>query len=59
MAPYRASAVREGNWWVLTVENVGTTQAATMEEAEAVLIDMIAATLDLDPALIEVEVFPG
>lgn len=57
MVPYRATAVREGDWWALTIENLGTTQAATLEEGEAALIDMIAAVLDIDPAEIEVEIF--
>lgn len=57
MIPYRASAVREGDWWVLSVENVGTTQVTTLERAETAVIDMIAAVLGLDPADIEVEVF--
>jgi hypothetical protein len=57
VTPYRATAVREGDWWVLTVENLGTTQAATLEAAEAAIIDMISSVIDVDPDEIEVEIF--
>jgi len=35
MSTYRATATREGNWWVIDVEGVGITQSRTLAESHA------------------------
>jgi len=54
-ATYTYTTTREGEWWVLTVEGIGTTQVRSLRRASAQVRDMIAATLDLNPDDIQVE----
>lgn len=56
---YVATAVREGRWWVITVEDVGVTQARTLRDAPAAARGMLCALLDIDEDGIQVEVTPG
>lgn len=55
---YTATAVREGRWWVITVEDVGVTQARTLRDAPAAARGMVGAMLDIDEDGIQVEVTP-
>ena len=43
MTTYTARAHREGKWWVLDVEGVGTTQARTINDCQAQAADLIEA----------------
>jgi hypothetical protein len=53
---FNAVATREGKWWVVEVEGVGTTQGRTTEEAEFMAADVVVAMLQLDPGEFEVNV---
>lgn len=55
---YTATAVREGRWWVLSVEGIGVTQARNLREAPEQARGMIAAMLDVDDAEVHVDVVP-
>lgn len=54
-ANYTYTTSREGEWWVLTVEGIGTTQVRSLRSASVQVKDMIAATLDISPDDIHVE----
>ena len=43
MSTYRATATREGNWWVIDVEGVGITQSRTLAESHAWAVGLIEA----------------
>ena len=51
---YNAEAIREGKWWVVTVEGAGTTQAKTLREAKEMATDLIAVMNDVPESAIEV-----
>ena len=57
---YTATATREGGWWVLEVEGVrgGYTQARRLDQAEAMVRDLIALLLDVPEDSFDVEVVP-
>jgi hypothetical protein len=46
---FTANAVREDEWWVVTVDGVGTTQGRTRKEAAFMAEDLVIAALELDP----------
>lgn len=58
MTTYAAEAVRDGQWWLLTVEGIGATQSRTLRDAPAAAQGLISAMLDVDPATVQVEVVP-
>src|SRR5688572_5245234 len=43
MADYTATAVREGDYWVVDVDGIGTTQADTVDDIEQMAVDLVAA----------------
>ncbi len=43
MADYTATAICEGDYWVIDVTGVGTTQAATVDDIEAMAVDLVTA----------------
>ena len=43
MADYTATAISEGDHWVIDVPGVGTTQADTMDELEEMAVDLVTA----------------
>lgn len=45
---YRATATREGSWWVLDVDGVGVTQCARLTDARAQIRGLIEAVEDRD-----------
>lgn len=51
---YNAEAIRQGKWWVVTVEGAGTTQAKTLREAKEMATDLIAVMNDVPESAIEV-----
>jgi len=51
---YTVEAIREGKWWVVTVEGAGTTQAKTLREAKEMAIDLIAVMNDVPESAVEV-----
>jgi hypothetical protein len=55
---YTAVCEREGQWWVVTVpelESGGVTQARTLDEVPATVVDLVALMTDTDPASVEVD----
>jgi predicted XRE-type DNA-binding protein len=51
-----ALATREGNWWVVRVEGVGTTQARRLGEVEEMAADLVATLEGLDASRVAVDV---
>jgi hypothetical protein len=43
MADYTATAICEGDHWVIDVPGVGTTQADTVDDIEDIAVDLVAA----------------
>jgi hypothetical protein len=43
MADYTATAISEGDHWVIDVPGVGTTQADTVEDLEEMALDLVVA----------------
>src|ERR1041384_1031599 len=52
---FKATAAREGKWWVVDVEGVGVTQGRTADEARVMAAGLVEAVLDIDDPLVEVE----
>lgn len=56
---YRASAERDGAWWVLRVPEIGSvTQARRLDQAEAMVRDLVHVMTDEPPDSFDVEVWP-
>jgi hypothetical protein len=43
MADYTATAICEGDYWVIDVPGVGTTQADTLDDVEKTAVDLVTA----------------
>jgi hypothetical protein len=43
MADYTATAIAEGDHWVIDVPGVGTTQAGRIDELEDMAVDLVIA----------------
>ena len=56
---YVATASREGQWWVITVDGVGVTQSRTLRDAPNTARGLISAMLDVDEEEIVVLVEPA
>lgn len=56
---YVATAAREGQWWVITVDGIGVTQSRTLRDAPSTARGLISAMLDVDDKNIEVHVEPA
>jgi hypothetical protein len=56
MAEYTATAVSEGDHWVIDVPGVGTTQADRVEDVEEMAVDLVIATTHTAPEEVHVEV---
>lgn len=44
---YAATATRAGKWWIIEVSDLGTTQAHSATEAQAMTQDLVATMLDV------------
>lgn len=53
---FNAVATREGKWWVVDVDGVGTTQGRTVREAEEMATDLIVAMRRVSPELFQVSI---
>ena len=49
MAEYTATAVSEGDHWVIDVPGVGTTQADRVEDLEEMALDLVVAMTHTEP----------
>ena len=56
MAGYTATAICEGDHWVIDVPDVGTTQAETVDDVERMAVDLVVAMTHTAPADVHVEV---
>jgi hypothetical protein len=43
MSDYSATAVCEGDYWVIDVPGIGTTQADTVDDVEEMAVDLVIA----------------
>jgi hypothetical protein len=43
MADYTATAIREGDYWVIDVPGVGSTQADSIDDIEDMAVDLVIA----------------
>ena len=43
MADYIATAIREGDYWVIDVPGVGSTQADSVDDIEEMAVDLVIA----------------
>jgi hypothetical protein len=43
MADYTATAIREGDYWVIDVPGVGSTQADSIDDIEEMAVDLVIA----------------
>ena len=55
MADYTATAICEGDHWVIDVQGVGTTQAPTVEDIEDMAVDLVTAMTHTAPQDVHVE----
>ncbi|WP_369134334.1 hypothetical protein [Modestobacter sp. I12A-02662] len=44
MVGYTATAICEGDHWVIDVDGVGTTEAASVEDVQEMAVDLVVAT---------------
>jgi hypothetical protein len=56
---YTATAVRDGRWWLLTVDGIGATQSRTLKDAPQAVRGLVSSMLDVDPTTVDVEVVPA
>jgi hypothetical protein len=49
MADYTATAISEGDHWVIDVPGVGTTQADRVEDLEEMALDLVVAMTHTTP----------
>ena len=55
MNTHVALATREGRWWIVEVEGVGTTQARNLTEAREMAVDLISITENVPAVSVAVE----
>jgi hypothetical protein len=56
MADYTATAIREGDYWVIDVPGVGTTQADSIDDIEEMAVDLVTAMTHSTPQDVHVHV---
>lgn len=56
LTTYRATATREGRYWVVTVPDVGVTQARTADEAETMATSLVSIVLDVPAESVRIDV---
>jgi hypothetical protein len=56
MADYTATAICEGDYWVIDVPGVGTTQADSIDDLEEMAVDLVIAMTHTDPQDVHVQV---
>ncbi|TFV77443.1 hypothetical protein E4P39_05535 [Blastococcus sp. CT_GayMR19] len=56
MADYTATAICEGDYWVIDVTGVGTTQAATVDDIEQMAVDLVTAMTHTAPQDVHLQV---
>jgi len=56
MADYTATAICEGDHWVIDVPGVGTTQADSVDDIEGMALDLVIAMTHTAPEEVHVRV---
>jgi len=56
MADYTATAIAEGDHWVIDVPGVGTTQADSVDDLQEVAVDLVTAMTHAAPQDVHVDV---
>ena len=56
MADYTATAICEGDYWVIDVQGVGTTRADTVDDIEETAVNLVTAMTHTAPQDVHVEV---
>ncbi|MFI0465589.1 hypothetical protein ACH347_16055 [Saccharopolyspora sp. 5N102] len=56
MRTYRATARREGKWWVVEVDGVGATQGRSTAEAQRMAADLVAVMEEIPLEEISVQI---
>ena len=56
MADYSATAICEGDHWVIDVPGIGTTQADSVDDLEQMALDLVIAMTHTAPEDVHVEV---
>ena len=56
MAEYIATAIAEGDYWVIDIPGVGTTQADSVENIEDMAVDLVTARTHAAPQDVHIEV---
>jgi hypothetical protein len=56
MADYIATAICEGDHWIIDVEGVGTTQADSIDDIDEMAVDLVSAMTHIPPRDVHVQV---
>ena len=56
MADYIATAISEGDHWVIDVDGVGTAQADSFDDIESTAVDLVTAVTHIAQADVHVQV---
>lgn len=56
MADYTATAICEGDYWVIDVPGVGTAHADTVDDIERMAVDLVTATTHIPAEDVHVQV---
>ena len=56
MASYTATAICEGDHWVVDVAGVGTTRADSVDDIEEMALDLVVAMTHTSPEEVHVQV---
>jgi hypothetical protein len=56
MASYTATAICEGDHWVVDVAGVGTTQADSVDDVEEMALDLVVAMTHTAPEEVNLQV---
>ena len=56
MADHIATAIAEGDYWVIDIPGVGTTQADSVENIEDMAVDLVTARTHAAPQDVHIEV---
>ena len=56
MADYTATAICEGDHWVIDVPGIGTTQADSVDDLEEMALDLVVAMTHTDPEEVHLRV---
>lgn len=56
MADYTATAIAEGDCWVIDVDGVGTTHTDSLDDLERTAVDLVTVVTHAAPADVHVQI---